>query len=120
MSAKEELAKKRERLAELRRAKTERAGTAAAASPQQPSLEEVLAAAGIKAGDEANISSPAPSSQVTPAQTPAKTPAAGGEEGGLRESRKLNLTISEAVLVEVPGKVLETYDKVIQLSLIHI
>mmetsp|Transcript_43188 Transcript_43188/g.101968 ORF Transcript_43188/g.101968 Transcript_43188/m.101968 type:complete len:614 (+) Transcript_43188:81-1922(+) len=114
MSAKEELAKKRERLAELRRAKTERAGTAAAASPQQPSLEEVLAAAGIKAGDEANISSPAPSSQVTPAQTPAKTPAAGGEEGGLRESRKLNLTISEAVLVEVPGKVLETYDKVIQ------
>ena len=116
MSSADELAKKKARLAELRRAKEARL-LAASASPAkaQASVEQILASVGVVPPAppvltdtslvDASLASPLRSAPATPI-SPAR-PAATSRVG--------KLSISDHVVVDIPGRsAVEVYEKVTQ------
>jgi len=113
-SASEELAKKKARLAELRRAKEARliaASSAPGPAKLIQSVEEILAAVGVApASPERAL--PATRRTDAPPETPVlSTPLPAGSSGA-----RGKLTFSEAtILVDIPGRsAVEVYEKVTQ------
>eukprot|EP00281_Chroomonas_sp_CCMP1168_P004853 CAMPEP_0206266496 /NCGR_PEP_ID=MMETSP0047_2-20121206/30606_1 /ASSEMBLY_ACC=CAM_ASM_000192 /TAXON_ID=195065 /ORGANISM="Chroomonas mesostigmatica_cf, Strain CCMP1168" /LENGTH=232 /DNA_ID=CAMNT_0053694555 /DNA_START=64 /DNA_END=758 /DNA_ORIENTATION=- len=105
-AAAEELAKKKARLAELRKAKEAR--SEASKRPAAPSVEDLLAAAGVPSPEP---ESPAPPPAKAPSPEAAAPP--GGGHGSLRE-RMARLSVSADVIVDIPAKPRERYEKITQ------
>lgn len=118
----DELAKKKARLAELRRAKEARL-LAGSASATVQSVDQILASVGIapaelpRAGAELGdrtISAPASAASKLPAAAP---DAVGNSDK--RSGRAGTLSMSDAIVLEIPGRsAVEVYEKVTQTDIV--
>ena len=118
----DELAKKKARLAELRRAKEARLLSGSTSATAQ-SVDQILASVGI-----APAELPRPGAQLgvsttsAPASAVSKLPAAAPEEVGnsdKRSGRAGTLSISDAIVLEIPGRsAVEVYEKVTQTDIV--
>lgn len=125
-----ELAKKKARLAELRRAREARlfaGSTPASASAAAQSVEQILAAVGIapgelpRAGVELGGAVPVSAPAAVPAPAAPEPPAALPDAVGGSEKRSVasrcagTLSISDAIVLDIPGRrAVDVYEKVTQ------
>ena len=115
----EELEKKRQRLAELRRAKEARAlqqaSSSAAQTAASTSLQALLASVGA-VGESSKPAEGERGSDKAEQQEESRTAdrVAAEDESRPRSRREHNLVISEAIIVDIPGKISEAYDKTTQ------